>query len=651
MRGNAFIADCGSNLIHRKRLLRDRIGRTAERPPGEERIEFVASTDNWFRPVQFANAPDGTLYVADMYREFIEHPWSLPASLKKLMDLNSGSDRGRIYRIIPEDYQQPKPISLGALPTKRLVALLEHANGWHRDTAARLIFERQDRGIVRDVERLLEKSLFPKGRLHALYALSGLGVLSEKHVYLALGDGDAELRRHAARLSESLSSLDSRQKGAETVATRLAGLANDPEPSVRYQAAFTYGSLALPNRATLLATIAARDAQDPWVRLAILTSAREVAAELLALAAPDRGLASSGGGREFVRQLAQVVGARNQMEEIRASARKMSELGDAGEVFAGADALWTGAEGSGGDRARLFELFQPVRERARAAIPNSKLAEPVRLGAIRIAARGPESEFKPALLDLISPGQSDELQSAALTSLVALGRGSLEAVLGAWGRLTPRQHQGVIEAALKRNETIVVLAVALENRSLRKGDFTPAQWDRFARSTDTSVRAAIARSSESENKGSRADVLQRYLASAQAVGDVGKGKAIFLQRCLVCHRSGGEGGNVGPDLASVRANGKEVLLRNIVDPNLVVAPQFAAYEVLKKNDETLVGVIASEGESSLILRGADGKDITLPRAQIQSVRGLGQSLMPEGLEEGLSVSEMADLLEFLTHGP
>ena len=87
--GDAFIGDCGSNLVHRKKVRSNGIGLVAERPADEQKTEFLASTDNWFRPVQFANAPDGCLYVLDMYREVIEHPWSLPPGIKKHLDLNS----------------------------------------------------------------------------------------------------------------------------------------------------------------------------------------------------------------------------------------------------------------------------------------------------------------------------------------------------------------------------------------------------------------------------------------------------------------------------------------------------------------------------------------------------------------------------------
>src|SRR2546429_3014443 len=181
-RGNAFVADCGSNLIHRKKLFPDGVGLIARRPADEQKTEFLASRDNWFRPVQMANAPDGALYIADMYRETIEHPWSLPESLKKFLDLNSGNDRGRIYRIVPEGFQQPTLPHLGTATTKELVALLESPNGWQRDTAARLLYERQDESAVRPLEKLLNNSGSPVARMHALYALAGLAALTQTHL-------------------------------------------------------------------------------------------------------------------------------------------------------------------------------------------------------------------------------------------------------------------------------------------------------------------------------------------------------------------------------------------------------------------------------------------------------------------------------------
>ena len=200
--GDAFIGDVAGNLVHRKKIQSRGVELIAERPSDETKVEFLASRDNWFRPVQIANAPDGTLYVADMYREVIEHPWSIVPSIKKHLDFNSGNDRGRIYRIVPEGFKQPKLPQLGKASTVELVATLAHSNGWHRDTAARLLYERQDKAAVPALKKMVEKSNFPPARLHALYALDGLGALTDKILLTALADTDPTVRMHSVKLGE-----------------------------------------------------------------------------------------------------------------------------------------------------------------------------------------------------------------------------------------------------------------------------------------------------------------------------------------------------------------------------------------------------------------------------------------------------------------
>ncbi len=102
-KGVAIIGDVGSNLVHRKRLEANGLEFIARRIDKES--EFITSSDIWFRPAQFANAPDGSLHVIDVCREVIEHPKSLPPEIKQHLDLTSGRDRGRIYRVVPTDFQ------------------------------------------------------------------------------------------------------------------------------------------------------------------------------------------------------------------------------------------------------------------------------------------------------------------------------------------------------------------------------------------------------------------------------------------------------------------------------------------------------------------------------------------------------------------
>ncbi|WP_292706020.1 PVC-type heme-binding CxxCH protein, partial [Microbacterium sp. SCN 71-17] len=145
-RGNLFLGEVANNLIHRMVVEPDGVTFRARR--ADEGVEFVASTDTWFRPVNFVNAPDGTLHLLDMYRETIEHPWSIPDDIRAKLDLRSGEDRGRIYRLTPPDFQHRPTPQLSRANTGELVKLLEHPNGWHAETAHRLIFERHDSAAI-----------------------------------------------------------------------------------------------------------------------------------------------------------------------------------------------------------------------------------------------------------------------------------------------------------------------------------------------------------------------------------------------------------------------------------------------------------------------------------------------------------------------
>lgn len=132
-RGNLFVGDVSNNVVHRALPVPDGVLVVAR--GAEEGRDFLASRDNSFRPVQMANGPDGCLWIIDMSRELIEGAAFLPPQILKHMDVGSGVDRGRIWRVVPEGHR-PNVRGVGRATTAELVALLEHPNGWHRDTAS-----------------------------------------------------------------------------------------------------------------------------------------------------------------------------------------------------------------------------------------------------------------------------------------------------------------------------------------------------------------------------------------------------------------------------------------------------------------------------------------------------------------------------------
>ena len=284
--GDAFIADAGSNLVHRKKLRSHGIKFTAQRPDDERDREFLASTDNWFRPVQMEVGPDGALYIADMYREVIEHPWSLPHGIKQHIDLDRGNDRGRIYRVVSGVFVQPELPRLGQATVAELVETLDHPNGWHRSTAARLLFERQNQAAVEPLRRLGKRGKTGLGRMHALHALAGLDALKRSDLVAATTDFSPVVRTHAIRLAERFllkrqAGVGGKPTGATPLAQSLLRLADDHDKHVRYQLAWTLGAAELPGKTKALARLFRQAGADHWQLVALLNAATEQHAELI----------------------------------------------------------------------------------------------------------------------------------------------------------------------------------------------------------------------------------------------------------------------------------------------------------------------------------------------------------------------------------
>lgn len=127
-RGNAFVGESLTNLLHRRVLTAD--GPTFDSHRGEENREFLASSDPWFHPVNTATGPDGALYVVDFYRRWVEHPQFVSPSLRGGVDWREGAGHGRIWRIRRRDQSggQPKAPHLHALEQ----AVDADANWWRR---------------------------------------------------------------------------------------------------------------------------------------------------------------------------------------------------------------------------------------------------------------------------------------------------------------------------------------------------------------------------------------------------------------------------------------------------------------------------------------------------------------------------------------
>jgi len=649
--GQSFTGDVGSNIVHRKIVKPKGVGFEADRAdPGRE---FVASTDTWFRPAQFANAPDGNLYLIDVYREVIEHPLSLPPQIKQHLDLTSGRDRGRIYRVVREGYKQRPLPHLQSAPTAEVVAQLASRNGWNRDTAARLLYERQDRAAIEPLKKLAASGALAESRMQALCALDGLQALSPDILLERLADNDPHVREAAVRLAERLA------RDNQQLRTKICQLAADPDPRVRYQVAFSLGEFDDPARGAALATILRTDSSDPWMRLAVFSSLADGAGDVLASLVANSAWRAGESSRTLLYELARYIGRQNKSAELSKtlaaletitkepalSTSIMRGLGDGLARQGGTFSSQLAKLGSVKAESLLGEILAAARQTAGDADKPANL----RVEAAGLLALGSFSESSPVLIGLLSNREPQAVQSAALGALARFADPSIAAaLLAAWPGMSPALKSAATEVLFSRGDWLLAVLDATEKEKFSLADLDPARLQLLAKHSNKQVRQRAAPLLEKIKLGRRQDVVEAYRSALTTAGDASRGRQVFQKICAACHRLDGVGHEIGPNLASFRNRGAEAILVNVLDPNREVNPQFVNYVVTTDDGRSLTGLIAAETANSVTLRRAENAADTIDRSQIEELRSTGLSIMPEGLEKQIDLAQMADLLTYLS---
>ncbi len=269
--GNVFVCEPAGNLIKRNIVEEKGLILSAHDPhPG---TEFLASTDERFRPVHMATGPDGALYIADMYRGLIQHSAYVTPYLKEQTisrNLVAPINRGRIWRVVPQNWKAAKPTKLSDASADDLVAQLSNPDGWHRDMAQRLLVERNDPRVRQSLTDLAVNGTSPLGRFHALWTLEGLKMSSPAVLFGLLNDPNSLVKTTAVRLLEPIAKTDktARIKLGEKL---LSTWQTAPIEQV-LQMALTAGVLDPAAAQPLLAGIIDRQGSQALIRDAVLSS-------------------------------------------------------------------------------------------------------------------------------------------------------------------------------------------------------------------------------------------------------------------------------------------------------------------------------------------------------------------------------------------
>ena len=684
-RGNAFVGESLLNLVHRRVLEPNGVTFVARRP--EQGKEFLASSDSWFHPVNFATGPDGALCVVDFYRKFVEHPDWVRGAARNEVPWRTGAEHGRIWRI--RNAKSPIPnrkVNLSHAGVGELVEHLRNDNGWWRDTAQRLVVERQERAAIPALEKLARETSSPLTQLHALYTLDALRALTPELLLTALKDAQPGIREHAVKLSErfstnsnaTLPSLSPARSGRESgrrpgegeradkVFSAVSSLAGDTNVRVRFQVALSLGESANDAKLSALTQIAQRDFADRWQTLAVLSSVGTKSWPFLKTLLennPSWLKAPTSEQSKFLDQTARLVGASHSETDLKECLEVLTQPATPEPPASGLLAMLAGlADGLARTPSPLRELMshppgalQNQIERlgslidaaARRAM-SSQERIPDRVDAVRILARTtPESSGK-TLLDLLRPQQPAELQSAAARGLAELDDEALaKTTFARWSQYTAATRRRVLAAAPRSGAMTATLADLLQRGDISSVEFDASARQALLKTPNDSLKRRFQELFTTAAAPDRQEVVARFQPALTMEGDRPRGATIFAKTCSVCHIVEGKGGRVGPDLSGVASRPKEALLADVLDPSRQVSADFINYTLTTIDGKLLTGFIASETATSVTLRRAGEPDDTVLRSQIKELRAEGKSLMPEGLEQGLTAQDMADLLAFL----
>jgi len=654
-RGNIFSCEPANNLVHRDILVGK--GATFSAQRGETDCDFLASTDIWFRPVNLTVGPEGAIYVVDFYREVIETPLSLPEAIRKKYNLESRA-RGRIWRIVPEDFKQPKKPALGKASTEELVQQLANPNAWWRLTAQRLLMARQDKAAIKGLEKLAREAGSGPGRAHALWTLHGLKALEDSLIFGALKDPVSGVREQALRLAEGRLAANAELRKAVT------SLAGDEDPRVRFQLAFTLGESDAPEVGDALAKILRRDAADNWTQLAILSSSSRTAPSLLEALGRDKEFTRTPGAPQLqlLTRLASLVGAHSTDADL---ARALGLLGE--EKEGGTEwqvAILTGlGQGLQNSQRSLRQLWEqppaglkeavaraePFFKRAATAALDEKRPPAERVSATRLLSSGPFAIAAPPLQQMLSPQSPADLQLAAVRALSVQDNPKVpELLLAQWGSFGPAVRREVLEALFGRADRLRQLLDSIEQKKVLASQLEPARVDLLRKHPDVKVRERALKLLAGRAAPDRQKIVDEYKPALDLKGDSARGKLTFKKVCSTCHRLENEGTEVGPDLLSaLKTKTPEALVVDILDPSREVDPRYINYVVSTKAGRVLTGIIAVEAPSSITLRRAEKAEDTILRNQIDEIQATAKSLMPDELEKQLSKQDLADVIAYL----
>jgi putative heme-binding domain-containing protein len=614
----------------------------------------LRSDDGTFRPVYLANAPDGSMIIADFREDTIAHGQNYQGQIDP--------ESGRIYRLRGKAEALEKDVNLEAKSSAELVAILEHPNLWHRQTAVRLLGQRADGEAVPALQSLLAR---PEAHppLEALWALHQMGKLDPATALGLLDHPAPVVRAWAIRLTG-----DARVLPDEFLA-KLGSLAlTEPDAEVRCQILSTARRLPVGQALALVGATLRDDLNDAFIPLmAWFVIESHCAAEseaVLGLFEADEIWSRPIVRQQIVPRLMRRFAEAGTRTDFLTCA-KLLEMAPTAEdraaLMAGFEQAFEGrvppplpdelvaATGKGSLSLRIRQGDPAALAEGLVLLDNAQADPRERLSAIRAFGTATHSDAIVLLLKIATTAMDASLRQAALVSLQIYNDPAIgEALVSSYPAQPESLQPAVLNLLASRPAWALALLEACAADTISKSAIGPELLARMKLHGGEPLGQMLVQQfpgTESPKPAERIEALKAILAAKP--GDPYRGEATFAARCFSCHTLFFKGGKVGPDLTRYQREDLSTMLVSILDPNAEIREGFENHVVTTKDGRVLGGFLIDSDTNAIVLRGVDGSDTTLPRETIANLTPVGRSLMPEGLLDGLDDQQLRDFFAYL----
>ncbi len=644
-----------------------------------EDIERVLKTDDpWFRPVDIKTGPDGHIYIADMYEQRIDHSSHYAGRVDK--------SSGRIYKLKGQGEKPATSFDYSRLADADLIKLLDHPGKWHRQMAVKLLGDRFSPGTasagktgaerrsaaVKQLEAELAKAT-GQSALERLWALNACGGLTDPMALRLLTHEEPFVRAWTIRIV-----CDPGTTSPE-VATAIAGAASkEPYIDVRKQMASSARrlspELALPIiRELLKYDEDANDIHQPlliWWALesqAGRTDVLPIIQQLLSDPATwQRPLIAQTIAERLMKRYA-LSGTRGDLLSAAALLGAAPDKASVDHLLKGFEEAFQGrslagipdelvaalAKSGGGSLALRFRQAQPdAVEEALQTIRDPKATRDVRRQLIEICGQLRQPELLSVLRELAGTENDPALLASIYTAFQNYDAEEIANDVTARYAALPEEPQLAAEAMLvSRLAWSRQLLAAVDSGLIDKEKVSSSALRKMLMHGDDSIETAIEKHWGEIAGLSPAQVQSEIsrinAALSEGSGNPRNGKPLFMQNCGRCHLLFDEGGRIGPDLTPFARTNLERMLTSVVNPSLEIREGFENYVAITVDGRVLNGFLADKDSQVVILRGVDGQNIILKQADIEEMKVVPQSVMPEGALKTLTDQQLRDLFAYL----